>query len=247
MTKENLGKFISENRKALGITQEELAQKLFVTNKAVSKWEKGLSFPDIALFEPLAEALGVTVAELIACEKEAKADVTIKSLLSEIFRKEKTKKIMIFMICVLSVFLICAVPYAVEYIDLRNYDYVYLNGFYYGFNTKEQEKTIEEKFIGDFIGEVTATGVIRNPNNQNGDSNTYPVGAKVYDILADDEEYIKLYDGRIAVGEAVIEIDGIYYPGSIAHQSNRDRDLYRYFYTEVYGTDYNTHIKLYTE
>ena len=66
MTKEKFGSFILKNRKALGMTQEELAQKLFVTNKAVSKWEKGLSFPDIAMFEPLAEALGVSVAELIA-------------------------------------------------------------------------------------------------------------------------------------------------------------------------------------
>ncbi|MBQ7124151.1 MAG: helix-turn-helix transcriptional regulator, partial [Oscillospiraceae bacterium] len=79
MTKEKFGSFILENRKALGMTQEELAQKLFVTNKAVSKWEKGLSFPDIAMFEPLAEALGVSVAELIAGEKEIKAEATIKS------------------------------------------------------------------------------------------------------------------------------------------------------------------------
>ena len=109
MTKENLGKFIAENRKALGMTQEELANKVFVTNKAVSKWEKGLSFPDIALFEPLAEALGVSVSELIACEKEVKAEVTIKNLVGEIFRKEKTKKIMAFLICTLSFFLICAI------------------------------------------------------------------------------------------------------------------------------------------
>ena len=80
MTKENLGKFISENRKALGMTQEELAQKLFVTNKAVSKWEKGQSFPDIVLFEPLAEALGVSVSELIAGEKDEN-DVSVKAVL----------------------------------------------------------------------------------------------------------------------------------------------------------------------
>ena len=70
MTKDELGKFIAENRKNLGMTQEELAQKLFVTNKAVSKWEKGQSFPDISMFEPLAETLGVSVAELFAGEKE---------------------------------------------------------------------------------------------------------------------------------------------------------------------------------
>ena len=50
MTKDELGKFIAENRRSLGMTQEELAQKLFVTNKAVSKWEKGQSFPDISMF-----------------------------------------------------------------------------------------------------------------------------------------------------------------------------------------------------
>ena len=66
MNKEKIGAFILENRKALGMTQEELAERLFVTNKAVSKWEKGKSFPDITLFEPLSEALGITVSELIA-------------------------------------------------------------------------------------------------------------------------------------------------------------------------------------
>ncbi|MBQ6877068.1 MAG: helix-turn-helix transcriptional regulator [Oscillospiraceae bacterium] len=244
MTKDELGRFIAENRKSLGMTQEELANKLFVTNKAVSKWEKGQSFPDISMFEPLAEALGVSVAELIACEKEVKAETTIKSLAAEIFRKEKTKRIMAFLICVLSVFLICAVPYVVEYIDIKNYDYVYLNGFYYGFNIDGQGRKVDEKFIGEYIGEVIATGVVRNPNNKNGDSNKYPVGAKVYDVRADDKEYIKLYDGKISVGEAVIEIDGIYYLGAIAHQNNRDSDLYRHFYTEVYGVDYNTYVEV---
>lgn len=244
MTKDELGKFIAENRKSLGMTQEELAQKLFVTNKAVSKWEKGQSFPDIVLFEPLADALGVSVAELIAGEKEVKAEATIKSLLGEIFKKEKTKKLMTLIICVLIVSLVITVPYVVEYINFENYDYVYLNGFYYGFGMDDQRKTVEERFIGEYIGEVTATGVVRNPNNKSGDSNTYPVGAKIYDVLADSEEYINLYNGKIAVGEAAMEIDGVFYLGCIAHQSGRDSELYRNFYTKVYGTDYNTYIEV---
>ena len=56
---ETIGSRIARFRKANGMTQEDLANKVFVTNKAVSKWEKGQSFPDIALFDPLAEALGV--------------------------------------------------------------------------------------------------------------------------------------------------------------------------------------------
>ena len=50
LDKKSLGEFIAENRKELKMTQEQLAKKLFVTNKAVSKWENGQSFPDIVLF-----------------------------------------------------------------------------------------------------------------------------------------------------------------------------------------------------
>lgn len=65
----DVGKFISEMRKEKGLTQKELAEKLNVTDKAVSKWETGRSAPDIALLAPLSEALGVTVIELLQGEK----------------------------------------------------------------------------------------------------------------------------------------------------------------------------------
>ena len=62
---EKFGAFISEKRKALGMTQKELAEKLFLSDKAVSKWERGLSLPDVSVLMPLAQVLGVTVAELL--------------------------------------------------------------------------------------------------------------------------------------------------------------------------------------
>lgn len=61
-----LGAFIKERRLALNLTQKQLADKLGVTDKAVSKWERDVSYPDIALLRPLAEALEVTAAELLA-------------------------------------------------------------------------------------------------------------------------------------------------------------------------------------
>lgn len=63
--KERFGAFVSGRRKALGLTQKELAARLFVSDKAVSKWERGQSMPDIALLTPLAECLGVSVTELL--------------------------------------------------------------------------------------------------------------------------------------------------------------------------------------
>lgn len=62
---ERFGNFVAELRGEKGITQRQLAEQLFVSNKAVSKWECGLSMPDVALLLPLAEALGVTVEELL--------------------------------------------------------------------------------------------------------------------------------------------------------------------------------------
>lgn len=62
------GALIAERRRALGLTQEALADRLHVTNKAVSKWERGLSFPGVDLLVPLAETLGVTVMDLLAGE-----------------------------------------------------------------------------------------------------------------------------------------------------------------------------------
>ena len=67
--KEQFGRFVAALRKDRGLTQKDLAQQLYLSDKAVSKWETGGSVPDIAVLTPLAEALGVTVAELLACRR----------------------------------------------------------------------------------------------------------------------------------------------------------------------------------
>ena len=59
------GLFIQNRRKDLGITQNQLAEILHVTAKAVSRWERGVGFPSIELLQPLADALGITIAELM--------------------------------------------------------------------------------------------------------------------------------------------------------------------------------------
>lgn len=67
--REAFGAFLVQLRKEKGLTQKELAEKLYVSDKAVSKWERGLSLPDISLLTPLAEILGVTVTELLRGER----------------------------------------------------------------------------------------------------------------------------------------------------------------------------------
>ena len=65
------GCLIAERRKQLNMTQKELAQKLHVSAQAVSKWERGLSFPDVSLLEPLAQQLDLTVSEVLSGKQDA--------------------------------------------------------------------------------------------------------------------------------------------------------------------------------
>lgn len=65
MEYEKTGKLIQELRKEKGLTQMALAEMLGVTDRAVSKWERGKSFPDVSMLKPLAEALDVSVSELL--------------------------------------------------------------------------------------------------------------------------------------------------------------------------------------
>ena len=60
------GAMIKRLREQRKMTQAELAEKIFVTDKAISKWETGRGYPDVSLIEPLAKALGVSVIELLA-------------------------------------------------------------------------------------------------------------------------------------------------------------------------------------
>ena len=65
MSNKNLGEMISSLRKEKGMTQSELAEKMNVTDKAVSKWERNLACPDVNSIPKLAEVLGITVEELL--------------------------------------------------------------------------------------------------------------------------------------------------------------------------------------
>ena len=74
MEAKELGAFIAQIRKENQMTQAQLAACLKVTDKAVSRWERGMGFPDIQTLEPLAEALGVTLTELMKCQKMRTSD-----------------------------------------------------------------------------------------------------------------------------------------------------------------------------
>ena len=75
MKKQTLGMMISTLRKEKGMTQLELAEKMGVTDKAVSKWERDLSFPDINSIPKLAEIFEISVDELMQVKTETKENI----------------------------------------------------------------------------------------------------------------------------------------------------------------------------
>ena len=101
MDTNRIGQFIAEQRRKKKLTQQQLGDKLFVTDKAVSKWERGLSFPDISILEKLAIELGVDVSEILSGERGKKKKINIQEEIdkaiatSEKNRLQKAKEIKI--------------------------------------------------------------------------------------------------------------------------------------------------------
>ena len=69
MDTQKTGVLIAQARRERGLTQKELSQALHVSAQAVSKWERGLNFPDLSLLEPLGDCLGLTVSELLSGQR----------------------------------------------------------------------------------------------------------------------------------------------------------------------------------
>ncbi len=91
MDNNKIGNFIANLRKKKNLTQQELGDKLHITDKAVSKWERGLSLPDITILEKLADVLDTDIYSILQIEK--KENIDIDKLLQE--EKNKIKKIII--------------------------------------------------------------------------------------------------------------------------------------------------------
>lgn len=99
-----IGRFIAEERKSKGYTQRKLAEQIGISDKTISKWERGNGFPEVSLLLPLCEELEITVNELLAGERvsgekyQEKAEETMVNLLME--AQESKKKILLSLIVV---------------------------------------------------------------------------------------------------------------------------------------------------
>ena len=113
------GTVISERRKLLGMTQQELSERLNVTNKAVSKWETGKNFPDLTLLQPLSEVLGISIGELLGIERNiSDDDIVVMAAISEQEKREIKRSLFYFVIAtMLSAVLFLTFHTTVEFVS----------------------------------------------------------------------------------------------------------------------------------
>ena len=109
-----IGKYIAGKRKSLGMTQKQLAEKLGMSDKSVSKWERGVCLPDVSVYKELCSILGISLNEFLAGEDIAqenmiqKSETNIIEVIRDNINKQKCLKgmkcILVFIfICVVSV------------------------------------------------------------------------------------------------------------------------------------------------
>lgn len=117
------GKFIASLRKEKELTQMMLADRLGISDKTVSKWERGAGLPDVSLMLPLCEALEISVNELLAGERmtdadyKKKAEVTIMNLVQE--NRENRKRLFQSVVCgVITIIAVCALIIIASYIEM---------------------------------------------------------------------------------------------------------------------------------
>lgn len=109
MDQQKTGEFIAQLRKEKGMTQRELAERLMISDRTISKWECGNGFPEISLMLPLCEILGVSVNELLSGKRlpsgeyQKHAEVNIMSLMQE--RRESKRNVGLSIFIVLVTFL----------------------------------------------------------------------------------------------------------------------------------------------
>ena len=117
------GKFISTLRKEKNLTQLQLADIIGISDKTISKWERGAGLPDVSLMIPLCEALEISVNELLSGEKVAdsdykqKAEDTIMDLVKE--NKENKKRMFQSVVCgVITIIAVCSLVVIAAYIEM---------------------------------------------------------------------------------------------------------------------------------
>lgn len=131
MDLKKIGAYIAGKRKALGMTQRELADRLNMSDKSISKWERGICLPDVSVYLKLCEILGITVNEFLAGEDievenmPEKSESNIMGVALDSSRKQKKlKRIIAVLAAITLTTCICGAAFGIYYNFIRPQNYV---------------------------------------------------------------------------------------------------------------------------
>ena len=209
MVPKKTGAIISDARRKLNMTQKDLADKLYVSDKAVSKWERGLCFPDISVLIPLTENLNISLYDLLRGEKMNKKEVeeTLKNTINfsnNELKRNKKKYTIISLIIIFIIVLTCIVTFIInnknnDISGIVDKDTIYDISYYSAYKTSlkstngENIELIIMKLPLNWLERQTEINSDTIKINYNV---TYKNVVKVYD----DEDYVK---------EAIINIASV--------------------------------------
>ncbi len=156
MDKKSFGHFIADTRRSKGLSQQQLAEMLHVTNTAVSKWERGLCYPDISLLEKLAHSLDLSLPELMSCQKASNTGmltpyaeenmVTLLDIANDSKRTQRNRTLLgALLTLVITLILIGSVYLAISCFRVHSIGAVYI-----GSQIKEKQNYVYMEIQGKF-------------------------------------------------------------------------------------------------
>lgn len=173
MNQERIGKFIKLTRKENNLTQEELASKLRLSNRTISKWENGVCLPDYGVMKELCEILDISINEFFSGEKygnenhQEKFEEDVMKTIKENNRFKKIIKLIIFIICIVSL------------VGYFGYKYYLLNKLQINYFQQEMESVKEIVFIHDEISNTVEPNTVYNDTDHYDESKQENIKYKI--------------------------------------------------------------------
>lgn len=185
-----IGKFIAATRTAKKLTQDELAEKIGVTDKAISKWENGRCLPDVSLFKPLCKALDISINELLNGEKDNK-ETNEEGYIKYLKETNKKNKIKITLTILVSTTILILLLLSIYFLNNFGKTTVYkLSGTSENFTYREGLLTVSnEKYI-------LSTGVVEYANETLEDAKILSTSMKYNNSI--------IYSGNLRKGNTIL-------------------------------------------
>lgn len=227
MDQENIGKFISKLRNEKNMTQMELADKIGVTDRAVSNWENGRRMPDLSLIKVLCDELDITINELLSGSKVNNSNITkisndnLENILKEYYKMKKQKKVLKISLIIVVFAFVMLVIYFFSILGVSSIFSIFGNKEIITDVSKYEKRYYLEKYKGDLNSNLSVFPDVITEDMKDVEFESYMVeslfdtdGYIYLKYKLDDEKFIREVD-RIKEIEVILESDNEKYVNHI--------------------------------